>query len=210
MGKRGYAFYVSIFIVLISTMAVFQFYDNTYSPYPLRIEYEIHTCSVSGSGMFANFDHSYSTVTIDIEVSTTIFIGSISGLSVGGFPFWVDISSWNPGDVVTIGGAEYELSLQGGRWKAHRDFSDSEYENLYFHGELGIFVESYTDCIILDEYALHGYSEDIQIQESNLAGLYGRVTGSNVLLNIGLVTGIFVELAVIYMFLNKRPQKPFS
>jgi len=200
MGRRAFVLYIVLFVISVSTITIHQSNDNVNTEYALNIEYEAHTCDMGSTA----FRHTYSTIVINVQVRTTNYEETFSGLSVGGFPFWVDVSAWEVGNTVQIAGNSYELSISPNTWKAHLDFGDMQYENLYYHRDFGIFIASYTDRATLDLYGFSGYTKEIQVEQSNLEGFISRVTGSNIMWNFGLVTGIFIELAVIQWFIQRR------
>lgn len=152
----------------------------------------------------STFYHSYSNVTIHVQVRPTDIQPSTMSREVEGFPFWLDTSSWKDGDVVQIAGNNYEISIYNSRWRAHRDFDDYEYENLYYHLDVGIFIESRMDRMTLGSYGLEGYTEDITITGGNLERFISIATGAEISFNAILLSGIFIEVLVILWLVERR------
>ena len=192
--------YVILFILSVVWVSVIQIGLNQSTAYALDIEYEIHTVDASGLVM----DHSYETIRVQLSVMTSSYQSTLGGIRVGSFSFWVDTSDWTAGDTVIINSNLYSILRQSGAWQLHRSLGDYQSENLYYHGVLGIFTGSYTDWMSLSSFGFSGYTIDIEIQQSNIDGFVTRVTGSNVVVEIVLLTFIFTEILIIQGLWKRR------
>jgi hypothetical protein len=133
---------------------------------------------------------------------------TLSGYRVGNFPLWVDTSDWAEGETVSISGNLYSIYSESGLWWAHRSFAESEYENLFYDKDLGILTESITDRLSLVSGGFSGFSIDTEIQQSNIHGFVARVTSSNVIGNIILLSGIFTEILIVqWLYTRKHKSK---
>ena len=177
---------------------------NTSTAYTLNIEYEQHTTTA----VSYSFDHDYNTITVDTLVMTNNYESTLGGIQVGSFPLWIDTSEWGDGTPVIINGILYSLYSEAGNWRAHRSWSDFEYENIYYRKDIGILVESYTDRMTIGSTGgFIGSTVEITIQRSNIQGFAARVTSSNVVGNTALLTGIFIEILIVQGLYIRR-QKP--
>jgi 3D (Asp-Asp-Asp) domain-containing protein len=175
---------------------------NTSTAYTLNIEYEQHTTTATAGSY--SFDHSYSIIIVDISVMVNSYESTLSSIRVGNFPFWVDTSDWTEGETVSISGNLYSIHSQTGKWRAYRSFADFESENLYYHKELGILIESNTDRISSGLSGFSGFSVEINIQHSNIDGFVARVTGSNIVGNIVLLSAIFTEVLIVRWLYTRK------
>ena len=205
--KRSvFVLYIILFLISITTVSMIQFSLNTSTTYTLNIEYERHT--VTGTGY--SLDHSYSTIIIDVSLMVGNYEAILSTMRVSIYPFWVDTSGWENGGTATISGNLYSISSAAGTWRARRSFGDFESENLYYHKELGILIESSNDRMSLDGGGFSGSDTDIEIQNSNIQGFVARVTGANIAGNIFLLSGIFIEVLIIQWFYARRQSSKSS
>ena len=199
---RGVVFilYVTLFLISVTYVSMIQINLNTSTTYNLNIEFEEHIMTGTGYG----FDHSYNTIIVNIPVMVRDYESTLSGIRVGNFPFWVDTSDWVDSETVSISGNLYSIVSEMGNWRLHRSFDDFEYEDLCYHKVLGILIESTTDRMSLGESGFSGTDAEIVIQQSNIDGFVARVTNSNVLGHIVLLTLIFSELMIIQAFWERR------
>ncbi len=202
--RAVFVLYIILFLLSTASLSMIQLHINHSTTYNLYIEYQLHTVSSTGY----NFDHSYSTIIIDTEVTVENYVSVLSSLRVSIYPFWLDTSDWEDGGARTIAGNLYSIYDEGRYWRAHRSWSDFEYEDLNYNKALGIFIESHNDRMTLGTGGFSGSDTDITIQHSNIQGFAARVTGSNLAGNIFVISGIFVEILIIqWLYLRKQNPK---
>lgn len=204
--RAVFILYIILFLLSATTVSMIQIHLNTTTSYTLHIEYESHTVTGTGYG----FDHSYSTIIINLSVTVDDFESTLSTLRVSIYPFWVDTSNWIDGEPRTISGNLYSIYSEAGYWRAHRSWSDFESENLHYHKDLGILIESHNDRMSLDTGGFSGSDTDIEIQHSNIQGFAARVTGSNLIGNMVLISGIFVEILIVQGLYDRRQSSKSS
>ena len=199
---RGMVFvlYVTLFVISITTVSMIQINLNTSTAYTLNIEYEQHT--VTGSDF--SIDNSYNTIIVNIPIMVDNYESTLSSYQVGTFPVWVDTSDWAVGENVSISGNLYSISSETGNWRLYRSFAEDEYEELWYHRNLGIFIESNTDRRSLGSSGFSGTDVEIEIKNSNIDGFVARLTGSNVIGYIALISGIFTEILIIQWLYTRR------
>ena len=91
-------------------------------------------------------------------------------------------------------------------WRAEYDTGNDNYQILYYHYTLGILLESnirYSTGTSIWNFR----RTDITIESSNLDEFTSRVTGTNVLTNLILITGIYIEIPVVAIIRKKRAAK---
>ncbi|MBY8998265.1 MAG: hypothetical protein KGD60_11060 [Candidatus Thorarchaeota archaeon] len=198
--RSVFLLYIILFLLSSITVSMIQINLNTSTAYALNIEYEQHTTTARSY----DFDHSYSTIIVNIPIMVDSYGSTLSSIRVGTVPFWIDTSDWVDGETVSISGNLYSIHSQTGKWRAHRSFADFESENLYYHKELGILIESNTDRISSGSSGFSGFSVEINIQHSNIDGFVARVTGSNVVGNIVLLSAIFTEILIVQWLYTRR------
>ena len=158
-----------------------------------------------------SFTHDYNTINVDVLIMVNNYQSILSGISIGSFPLWVNASDWAEGGTVSIAGHTYSISIENRQWKAFRSFSDYGYEYLFYNKDLWILMESYTDRISLGTGVFSGYSIHIGIQRSNIDGFVSKVTGSNVVGNIVLISAIFTEIPIIkWLYTRRQVSEPFE
>ena len=204
--RSVFALYVILFLLSITTVSTIQINLNTSTAYTLNIEYEKHT--VTGTGY--SLDHSYSTIIINVSLMVGNYEAMLSTMRVSIYPFWVDTSGWEDGGTATISGNLYSTYSEAGYWRAHRSWSDFEYENLNYHKDLGILIESHNDRMSLGIGGFSGSDTDIEIQHSNIQGFAARVTGANIAGNIFLLSGIFIEVLIVQWLYARRQSSKSS
>ena len=183
-----------------------QIHLNTTTTYILNVEYEQHTVTATGY----SFDHSYNIITVSLPVMVENYESTLSTMRVGIYPFWVDTSGWEDGGTATISGNLYSTYSEAGYWRAHRSWSDFEYENLNYNKELWILIESHKDRMTLLTGGFSGSDTDIEIQHSNIQGFAARVTGVNIAGNIFLLSGIFIEILILQWLYARRQSSKSS
>jgi hypothetical protein len=198
--RTVFVLYVILFLLSITTVSAIQISQNRFSDYTLNIEYERHSMTATSY----SFDHSYSTIRVDIPIMIDDYESTLNGFQIGPFPLCVDISDWTEGGNVRISGLTYLLSVENRLWKAHRDIGDQRSESLYYHKELGIFIKSDTDQLTMETTGFSGYTIDIEIQQSNIDGFVARLSGSNVVGNIVLLSSIFTEILIVQWLYSRR------
>lgn len=205
---------VFVLLLVISTaiMSLANIYTNENFPVNLHIRYEHDRCDYVSSYPIGSFEHTYSYTTIDTQLMMESYKETLSQLKVGSFPLWVNTSSWKDGDEVTIGGVQYSLSLRNNGWRAYREFGDSDYEVLYYHKKVGVLLETDTDRmhIASSSMGFTGYYIRINIEQSNIALLISKATGSDLIINNGLVVGILIQIAIIQWQLKIRNERKKS
>lgn len=198
--RAVFVLYIILFLLSTTTLSMIQLHINHSTTYSLHIEYQSHTVSSAGYG----FDHSYSTIIIDTIVTADNYESVVGSLRVSIYPFWLDTSDWTDGETRTIAGNLYSIYDERGYWRAHRSWGDFEYEDLNYNKALGIFIESHYDGMTLGTGGFSGSDTDITIQHSNIQGFAARVTDSNLVGNIFLLSGVFVEILIIQWAYTKR------
>ncbi len=178
---------------------------NVSTEYNLKIDYEKHRCTMNSFP----WDHSYTRVVVDMPVMVSNR-ETVCDFRIGNFPFWVDTSGWSNGALVTISGSTYTISSEGVCWKAYREIDDSFYDTVYYHKDTGIFYESYTNRAYMDTFSFKGYTEDTKILSSNIDGFAARVTGSNVVANIVLLSAIFTEVLIVQRLYSRKKKAKTS
>jgi hypothetical protein len=203
--RAVFVLYIVLFLLSTTSLSMIQLHINHSTTYSLYIEYQSHTVSSTGY----DFDHSYSTIIIDTEVTADNYESVVSSLRVSIYPFWLDTSDWVDGETRTISGNLYSIYDEGGYWRAHRSWSDFESENLHYNKALGIFIEGHNDRMSLGTGGFSGSDTDIEIQQGNIQGFAARVTGNNLVGNILLLSGIFIEVLIIQWAYTRRksPEK---
>lgn len=201
--RTVFVLYVILFLLSITFVSSIQISMNRFTDYTLNIEYERDTMTATSY----SFDHSYSTIRVDIPIMIDDYESTLSSIRIGTYPFWVDTTDWTEGGTVRLSGLTYLLSFENRLWKAYRDIGDQRSESLYYHKELGIFIKSDTDQLIMELGGFSGYTIDIEIIQSNIDGFVARLTGSNVVGNIVLLSAIFTEILIVQWLYNRR-QKP--
>ena len=194
---------MATYVIVISVVIIFQLTMNVSTVYALNIDYQKHKCNMN----YTDWLHTYETITINLQVKPSTYEGVLNGHTVDGFPLWVDTATWQEGGTERIGGYDYEISIFQNRWKAYREISSDYYDVLYYHRDIGVLLETRIDRVSLGWPGFSGYTEDIHIVESNIAGFVSRVTGSGILSSFGLVTGIFAEVAAIWWLFQQRGAK---
>ena len=192
--------YVTLFLISITCVSMVQINLNTSTEYNLNIEYEEHTCTGNGYSL----DHSYRTLRINIPIMVRDYESTLSVFRVGNFPFWVDTSDWAEGERASVSGNLYSIESEVVEWRLNRSFGDDGYETLRYNKILGIFIESRTDSLTLGSYGFSGDQVEITIQQSNIDGFVARVTSSNVVGHIVLLTLIFTEILIIHFLWDRR------
>jgi len=205
--RAVFVLYVILFLLSIMSVSMIQISMNGFTAYTLNIEYESHTTTATSS----SFDHDYNTINVNIPIMVNNYQSILSGISIGTFPLWVNASDWVEGETVSISDHTYSISIVNRRWTAHRSFTDYGYEDLFYHKDLWIFIESYTDRIKFETGGFSGYSKHIEIQRSNIDGFVSKVTGSNVVGNIVLLSAIFTEIPIIkWLYTRREVSEPFE
>ncbi len=200
-----FVLYIILFLVSVTTVSMIQFSLNRSTAYTLNIEYEQHTVTARSYTL----DHDYNPINVNLLVMADSHESTLSGVLIGGFPLWIDTIGWGDGTPVTINGILYSLYSEAGNWRAHRSWSDFEYENLYYRKDIGILVRCYTDRLTIGSTgSFSGSSVDISIQHSNINGLVARVTDSNIIGNTTLLTGIFIEVLIVQgLYIRRQKSK---
>ena len=176
--------------------------------YSLNIEYEAHTVTATGGLVNPGFSHSYRTIVVRASVMADDYESTLSSIRVDIFPFWVDTSSWATGESVSISGNIYTISEETQFWKAHRSVgNDGDYVDIYYDKEIGIFIRSYSDFMILGSSGFQGSTVSIEVQQSNFAGFISIVYGTNVVVFVLLISGIFTEIPIIVWLWNRREKQ---
>ena len=205
--RTVFVLYVILFLLSIVSVSMIQISIDRFRAFTLNIEYEQHTVTATSY----SFTHDYNTINVDVLIMVNNYPSILSGISIGTFPLWVNASDWIEGETVSISGHTYSLSIENIRWKAFRSFSDYGYEYLVYDKDLWIFIESYTDRISLGTGVFSGYSIQIGIQRSNINGFVSKVSGSNVVGNIVLISAIFIEIPIIkWLYTRRQVSKPFE
>jgi hypothetical protein len=189
-----------VYVVLAGGVFFYLTNENTTSEFDITIVYQEH----SWTETFSDHDHSYSNVTINAQVTVSDYETVFESFHVWSYPFWIDVSQWRTGDTVTIGSSSYEVTLSGGSWRAHRDIGGADYVNLFYSQTTGVFRMSYSQVHGTGVDFLDTYIREITTQSSNLGRMTAAITGSNVVLSIGLLTGIFIEVPIILWLKEKR------
>ena len=153
-----------------------------------------------------NFDTSSTTITVSAMVTPANYEEVCRQYNVDGHPFWVNVSSWQDGQTVTIFGTNYVLSHSRGMWRAYYEHDDFNYRALYYHDSMGILLES-TIRYSASSSIWSGSRTDIDVENSNLDAFISRVTGTNILINLLLITGIYIEIPVIAIVHKERSAK---
>lgn len=199
--KRAvFVLYVTLFVISITCVSMIQINLNTSAAYTLNIEYEQHTTTATSS----SFDHSYNTIIVNIPIMVDNYESTLSGIRVGTFPLWIDTSDWVEGETVSVSGNLYSIYSETGDWWLHRSFTESEYENLFYRKDLGILIQTITDRLSLGSSGFSGSTVEIEIQQSNIDGFVARLTGSNVVGYIALISGIFTEILIVQWLYTRR------
>lgn len=202
--RSVFVLYVILFLLSITTVSMIQISQNRFADYTLNIEYERDTMTATS----LSFDHSYSTIRVNIPIMIEDYESTLSSIQIGTYPLWVDISDWTVGGTVRISGFSYLLSVENRLWKAYRDIGDQRSESLYYHKELGIFIESDLDQLNMEPGGFSGYTIDIEIQQANIDGFVARLTGSNVVGNIVLLSAIFTEILIVqWLYIRRQKSK---
>jgi len=205
--RAVFVLYVILFLLSIVSVSMIQISIDRFRAFTLNIEYEQHTVTATSY----SFIHDYDTINVDVIIMANNYPSILSGIRIGGFPLWVNASDWAEGATVSISGHTYSISVNSRLWMAHRTFTDSGYENLYYHKDLWILIERYTDRISLGTGGFSGYSIHIGIQSSNIDGFVSKITGSNVFGNIVLISAIFTEIPIIkWLYTRRQVSEPFE
>ena len=199
MIRRGYVVLVVAYVILASGIFFDLTNKNASSEFNITIVYQEHRWIET----FTDHDHSYDTITINAQVTVSNYESIFQQFHVSIYPFRVDVSQWQNGDTVTIGGSSYEATSSGGSWIARRDLGIGDYVKLVYDGTTGVFVSSYSKVSGTDMDFMDNYFRQIAIESSNLGNLVAAITGSNIVLNIGLLTGIVVEIP-LFLWLNQK------
>lgn len=78
---------------------------------------------------------------------------------------------------------------------------------LVYDGTTGVFLSSYSKVSGTDTDFMNDYFRQITIKSSNLGILTAAITGSNIVLNIGLLTRIIVEIPLILWLNQNRKER---
>jgi hypothetical protein len=84
------------------------------------------------------------TYSISVGVSLDNLSLALSGEEFEGYPVWVNVSTWNEGDTIQLGGQEFTILSSQDRhgfycWVAE----DQNGTEIFYHKEFGIFLGSY-------------------------------------------------------------------
>lgn len=199
MVRRAYVILVVVYLILAGGIFFYFMNENESSEYDIAIVYQVH----SWIETFTDHDHKYSNVTINTQVTVSNYESVFKPFRVSSYPFWIDVSQWKSGDTVTIGSSSYEVSSSGGSWRAQRYLGGADYVNLVYDRTTGVFLSSYSKISGTGVDFLDDYIREITIESSNLGNLIAAITGNNIVVNIGLLTGIFIEVPLI-LWLNKK------
>jgi len=198
--RSVFILYIILFLLSTTTVSMVQISLNTSTDFILNIEYEKHTTTATDY----SFDHRYYTISVNISVMVNDYESTLSSYRIGAFPLWIDTSDWANGVTVSISGNLFTISSESGVWKAHRSLSDFQYESLYYRKDLGILTRINLDYMSLGSSGFSGSEVETTIQSSNIDGFAARVTGSNLVGNIVLLTGIFTEILVVQWLYDRK------
>jgi len=198
MKRIQWALYLSILVFTIGVSSVLDIAAVQSNEFVLNLKYEKETTNWSGY----NFDYSYDQFTFAIPLHVMTYPTVLASRTVDTFPLWVNNTDWWDLENVFLGSVNYSLSRSGNRYRLHHGST-----SLYYDLTTGILVSFYINARTGTFPDYSGYTIDTEIVEGNLESLKSLITGSYLGFNIALLTGIFLEGAVIIWFIGNRRNK---